>query len=48
MQVVVKYSKGLISGEGPHSLLKLTRLKNLSVSKIGSDLKVQGDVYRNH
>lgn len=41
-------SKGLIAGEGPHSLLKLARLKNLQVEMIGNDLKVQGDVQRNH
>jgi diaminohydroxyphosphoribosylaminopyrimidine deaminase/5-amino-6-(5-phosphoribosylamino)uracil reductase len=41
-------SKGLIAGEGPHSLLKLARLKNLKVEMIGGDLKVQGDVQRNH
>lgn len=41
-------SKGLMGGEGPHSLLKLLKLKDVAISRIGGDLKVQGYVHRNH
>jgi diaminohydroxyphosphoribosylaminopyrimidine deaminase/5-amino-6-(5-phosphoribosylamino)uracil reductase len=39
-------SKGLIAGKGAPSMLKLMKLKNLKVSQVGVDLKVQGDVQR--
>ena len=41
-------SKGIIAGEGAHSLLKAVRLKNIQTTPIGGDIKVQGDVHRNH
>jgi diaminohydroxyphosphoribosylaminopyrimidine deaminase/5-amino-6-(5-phosphoribosylamino)uracil reductase len=41
-------SKGVIGGEGPHSLAKLARLKHIQLSMVGGDLRVQGDVHRNH
>ena len=41
-------SKGIFGGKGPKGLEHMPSLKNLKISHIGHDLKVEGDVHRDH